>query len=509
MILVKPTFSFGSSTGQVNSAKQSSSLSSSGGLFGPTITSGPGGLSFGGSNAGNSSPAFVGGNTSITNSDSNTSGQGGNREQNAPKSVSFSLNPTSSSTAPMAASTGTYFGSISATSGSTEKSSAFGSVPSSTPSASLGMFGSAHVTSGTSTNNLFSTSTASNEKRDSSNSGISLTGLDKPTANLAVEKSGNSAEVKSTGFTFGSNNPATATSAAKRRDDKTGTNVSFTSSSAPTTTPAEAPTTSATNGNILGKPSVTLADIALDRKGLTNSTISSQKPTASNAAHSSLKNKSMDDIINKWTQALTKYSTEFSCQAQEISEWDRTLVENGAKISQLFTETVQAEQTQIKVDQLLQYTIKQQDDLEAMLDFYEKQVDDILGPVTDIYGQGAVVSGDQSGSMVVHQPDQDRERCFHQAEKLNEELDTMGRNLSNMIEEINKTSTIVNKTNDDDPLSHIVRILNAHLASLQWIDVNANKLQDKINEAKALEGHTRELLDGAGDFYLYRARFDR
>jgi nuclear pore complex protein Nup62 len=202
----------------------------------------------------------------------------------------------------------------------------------------------------------------------------------------------------------------------------------------------------------------------------------------------------MEDIISKWTTSLTKYSREFALQAEEISKWDRVLVENGGKISQLFTETVQAEQTQGKVDQLLLYTGKQQDDLEAVLDMYEKQVDEMLASVGAADG--------------MQPPDVERERAYQLAERLNEQLDTMGKNLTGMIEEINKSSTTLNRTKEDDPLSHIVRILNAHLSSLQWIDANTAQLQDKINEVKALESQTRDRMDN-NDFYDFRSRYGR
>lgn len=147
----------------------------------------------------------------------------------------------------------------------------------------------------------------------------------------------------------------------------------------------------------------------------------------------------MEDIISKWTTALTTYSREFVQQAEEISKWDRTLVENGEKIAQLFTETVQAEQTQQKVEQLVLYTGRQQDDLESVLDLYEKDVDNLLATIGATDG--------------MQPPDVERERTYQLAERLNEELDQLGKNLSSMIEEVNKSSTTLNRTKDDDPVS--------------------------------------------------------
>jgi nuclear pore complex protein Nup62 len=61
----------------------------------------------------------------------------------------------------------------------------------------------------------------------------------------------------------------------------------------------------------------------------------------------------------------------------------------------------------------------------------------------------------------------------------------MGKNLTSMIDAINEASTTLSKTSKtDDPLSHIVRVLNSHLTQLQWIDENAMALQAKVAEAQ-------------------------
>jgi len=61
----------------------------------------------------------------------------------------------------------------------------------------------------------------------------------------------------------------------------------------------------------------------------------------------------------------------------------------------------------------------------------------------------------------------------------------MGKDLSNMIEEINSASTSLTKTSQpEDPLSQIVKVLNGHLSQLQWIDQNAASLQAKVTAAQ-------------------------
>jgi Nsp1-like C-terminal region len=50
------------------------------------------------------------------------------------------------------------------------------------------------------------------------------------------------------------------------------------------------------------------------------------------AAIQSMKNKTMEEIINKWTGELDRCSEQFKTQANDIRRWDGILVENGDKV---------------------------------------------------------------------------------------------------------------------------------------------------------------------------------
>jgi nuclear pore complex protein Nup62 len=114
----------------------------------------------------------------------------------------------------------------------------------------------------------------------------------------------------------------------------------------------------------------------------------------------------------------------------------------------------------------------QQDELEAWLDRYESEVQDMFAKQL---GPGEQLAG----------PDQERERTYKLAEKLTQQLDEKSRDLSKMVKEINDISGTLNKgAKPEDPLSQIVRVLNGHLTQLQWIDANASSLQAKVTAAQ-------------------------
>jgi hypothetical protein len=46
-----------------------------------------------------------------------------------------------------------------------------------------------------------------------------------------------------------------------------------------------------------------------------------------------MKNKTMEEIINKWTGELDRCSEQFKTQSNDIRRWDAILVENGDKVA--------------------------------------------------------------------------------------------------------------------------------------------------------------------------------
>lgn len=215
-------------------------------------------------------------------------------------------------------------------------------------------------------------------------------------------------------------------------------------------------------------------------------------PTSVNSAPSTagpppqmsrLKNRTMDEIITRWASDLSKYQKEFQDQALKVASWDRLLVENGEKIQKLYTSTFEAERATTEVEKQLAAVENSQNDLEAFLDHYEHEVDDIFNK--------------SGASETLQGPDQERERTYKLAEKLGDRLDEMGKDLTSMIQEINTASASLNKsTKADDPLQQIVKVLNGHLVQLQWIDQNAASLKTKVTAAQRESQHLAGSLHG-------------
>lgn len=157
-----------------------------------------------------------------------------------------------------------------------------------------------------------------------------------------------------------------------------------------------------------------------------------------------------------------------------MASWDRALVENSDKVRQLYSKTFQAERDAAEVERQLTMMEENQQELDSYLDRYEKEIDNLM-KMHGVSGKNESLRG----------PDQERERTYKLAEKLQDRLNELNKDLTEMIEEINSTSQTLSKTGKpDDPLTKVVRVLNTQLSQLQLIDSGASQLQEKIAKAQ-------------------------
>lgn len=154
---------------------------------------------------------------------------------------------------------------------------------------------------------------------------------------------------------------------------------------------------------------------------------------------------------------------------------------------------LEAQNNQAALDRNLDYIENQQKQLDAMLTHYEREISTFT---------------DKEKPLAAKMPaDREREKAYGLAEDLNKQLDDIGRNLSQMIEEVNKLSSAGNSAPapavnspptaaaadaaaqlSDDPINQLSAILGAHLRAIHSIDANTSKLNAKVVELEQKSG---------------------
>lgn len=100
-----------------------------------------------------------------------------------------------------------------------------------------------------------------------------------------------------------------------------------------------------------------------------------------------------------WSTSLATHQKTFSNLAQQISNWDRMLVENMGKITGLYGRCFQAERDVSEVERQLSAVEHGQVEMEQVLERYEAWVDEM---VEGSEGYGGEVDGERERTYVFH-----------------------------------------------------------------------------------------------------------
>ncbi|XP_014208979.1 nuclear pore glycoprotein p62 [Copidosoma floridanum] len=307
--------------------------------------------------------------------------------------------------------------------------------------------------------------------------GFSLGGSSAP-ASTGFNLGGVPAATASTGFSFGtpstaatsSTTPSLGVAAASGTPASTGFNlggstaVGTTSFSLGGTAPANTAASLLTLGKTTSTSTPTIASaISQPQTSLgattTVSTSSASKPSGA------INFCQLEECINKWTLELEEQEKVFVNQATQINAWDRLLIANGEKIITLNQEVERVKLEQQQLEHELDYVVGQQKELQDCLVPLEKELSTLS--VTD----------------------PEREYTYRLAENIDTQLKQMSEDLKEIIEHLNEA----NRAQDSsDPIVQIVKILNAHMNSLQWLVQRTNLLSSKIQQVDQMHQSFRQ-----------------
>ncbi|NXG45490.1 NUP62 protein, partial [Psilopogon haemacephalus] len=299
------------------------------------------------------------------------------------------------------------------------------------------------------------TSTAATTASTTTTSVLGSTG---PTLFASIVSSSAPTSSTTTGLSLGAPSTGTATLGTLSFGLKApGTTTATTTTTTGTTT---------TSGFALNlKPLTTTGTIGAVTSAAAITTTSASGPPVMTYAQ-------LESLINKWSLELEDQEKHFLHQATQVNAWDRTLIENGEKITSLHREVEKVKLDQKRLDQELDFILSQQ-----------KELEDLLTPLEESVKE-------QSGTIYLQHADEEREKTYKLAENIDAQLKRMAQDLKDITEHLN---TSRGPADTSDPLQQICKILNAHMDSLQWIDQNSAVLQRKVEEVtKVCESRRKE-----------------
>lgn len=197
-----------------------------------------------------------------------------------------------------------------------------------------------------------------------------------------------------------------------------------------------------------------------------------------------LKGMTLEDIINRWSSDLDERVRDFTNLASEIKAWDSVLISNGDEISKLYNSLQALDPVSTTIGESLDYVENEQKHMSSILDDYENQLDAFLEGRQGQNGSGVMGQMGTANS--------ERERTYQLAESLNNQMDDLSRSLTSLINEVNSLSSSSGLLPSDssdgmmagqqNPVTAIAAILNAHLSSLSWIEKMGDTLADQVAE---------------------------
>lgn len=149
--------------------------------------------------------------------------------------------------------------------------------------------------------------------------------------------------------------------------------------------------------------------------------------------------------------------------------WDRRIISNRNVLIKLESEVAKVVETQHSLERQLELIETHQQEVEKALESMEEEA-------TKLYKE-------EIGNIIEDEPSAIREKMFEQAEHIERELEQMGEQIRETIENINTSQAGDSGLADgSSPIDIVVWILNNQLSSLVWIDEKAGELSTRINK---------------------------
>ncbi|XP_021044401.1 nucleoporin-62 C-terminal-like protein [Mus pahari] len=246
--------------------------------------------------------------------------------------------------------------------------------------------------------------------------------------------------------------------------------LSSTTSTTSTTTVTTNTTTTITSGfNLYVRPP---ASPWMNNTGLINVASMPSTMTVNSIVTPVMTYGPLESVANNWNYQLQEQEKHYFYQANQFNIWNQALIASGNEIALLHNEMERVKIDQSRLEQELDIILFQQKELEQMLTPIEELLKEQNGPLNMMY------------------VNKEYEMIYRLAEIIDAELKRMSQDLKDIVVYLNSLAHPADAT---EQLEQICKILNAHMESLQWINLNSGVMQKKVEEvANAVEEYRRK-----------------
>ncbi|KAF6004966.1 Nucleoporin-62 C-terminal-like protein [Cyanidiococcus yangmingshanensis] len=218
---------------------------------------------------------------------------------------------------------------------------------------------------------------------------------------------------------------------------------------------------------------------------------------------SAIEDKNVGEITTFFQETLDRLIEQFHRQAQQVTRWDRQVIEQQERLVQLVQETEHTETMMHHLEKELDFILQQQGQMHKSLAAVEEQVKGALS----IAPSGERVWQSEFAASLTGAVEQERDKYHRLAEQVKQELDEVYQILERTIGELNSAQSTSggersgrpagglvtpawvrsnNDTADDDEQVPLLTILNVHLDALELLNAQKNDLEQRIGELEKL-----------------------
>jgi len=175
------------------------------------------------------------------------------------------------------------------------------------------------------------------------------------------------------------------------------------------------------------------------------------------------------NIISEWEKSLEGHIDNFGKAVEQVKRRDMLLLENQKRITKLAKEARVLKTVHTGLQRDLETVSASQLDLENSLKLLEQDLDQLESSHQYDIDRNA---------------DDARKEAYEKAENLTLKMDSMGEQMKQVVEKLNRTQE--SRTGDESPESVVMKILNKHFISLEWLQRSAKRLTTEISTTSRL-----------------------